>query len=65
MRKTYDLFFLLTYPTTKEITPTIVMYSYCAAKLAVHRDMLLPKFKRENDFIPQGINSNDGTIRAL
>lgn len=33
--------------------------------LAVYRDLWLPKFGRENNLILEGINPNDGTIRAL
>lgn len=33
--------------------------------LAVYRDLWQPKFDRENNLILEGINPNDGTIRAL
>lgn len=33
--------------------------------LSVYRDLWLPKFDRENNLILEGINPNDGTIRAL
>ncbi|XP_057311106.1 uncharacterized protein LOC130648967 [Hydractinia symbiolongicarpus] len=33
--------------------------------LATYKDLWLPKFDRENNLILEGINPNDGTIRAL